>query len=201
MSRPDPQQLALECQSAIGEGNWPRAEAGFRALAELMPDTASIHYNLGLTLSRQDRHDDALAAFDTALDLDPNHANALFERAASLIELNRLEEADQGFSSYLNHVGGDPDAILNRSRIALRQDRPRDALDLLETMPDANATEAGLARAEALRDLRRVADANAILGRLYRETPALRPAILKIMSHGAAGSVPLRTSANAQPDR
>lgn len=53
MSRPDPQQLALDCQSAIDEGNWSRAEAGFKALAKVMPDSASIHDRLGLTSSRK----------------------------------------------------------------------------------------------------------------------------------------------------
>lgn len=201
MSRPDPQQLAIDCQSAIAEEDWPRAETGLRALAELVPDNASLHYNLGLTLSRQDRHADALTSFETTLSLESGHANAMFERAASLMALGRLEAADTGFSSYLDRVAADPDAILNRARIALRQGRPRDALERLDALPDADAPETALARAEALRDLRRTDEANTILGGLYRDAPALRPAILKTMSHGPAGRVPLRLSAIGQPDR
>lgn len=201
MSRPDPQQLAIDCQSAIAEGDWPRAETGLRALAELVPDNASLHYNLGLTLSRQDRHADALTCFETTLSLEPDHANAMFERAASLMALGRLDAADTGFSSYLDRVAADPDAILNRARIAIRQGRPEDALERLDALPGTDAPEIALARAEALRDLKRVSEASALLGDLYRDAPALRPAILKVMSHGPAGRVPLRLSTLAQPER
>ena len=57
------------------------AESTYRRLIELLPEEPLGHANLGVALLREDRHEDALAAIDRALDLDGDRADLLLIRA------------------------------------------------------------------------------------------------------------------------
>lgn len=52
---------------------------------------------LGLSLALVDRPDDALSAFDRALQLNPRYVEALLNRAIVLNQLGRMQEAERGF--------------------------------------------------------------------------------------------------------
>lgn len=180
--------------AAAARGDWPAAEAALRELLPDTPDNPSLHYNLGLVLRRQGRFDEALAAIRTALDLQPGHQGALFEQAACLMDLGRLKEAEAGFTAYLEAFPDDPDGRSNRARIRLRLGEPQKALDDCERALSGNA-ELSLHRAEALRDLGRLREAQAILLPLYQNHEKLRPAILRIITQGPKGAVPLDSGA------
>ena len=59
-----------------GLGRLPEAEQGFRKAAELNSNYPDAHYNLGVTLQEQGKHDAAIAAYNRALVITPDHANA-----------------------------------------------------------------------------------------------------------------------------
>ena len=54
------------------EKRYEEAHALYRMLAELTPDSAQTHSNLGATLYYLGRSEDALRSFERALSLDPD---------------------------------------------------------------------------------------------------------------------------------
>ncbi len=55
------------------KGHWDVAEEHFRKAIQANEKLAEAHYNLGLTLDKQGKHDQASAAFKVALDLAPGN--------------------------------------------------------------------------------------------------------------------------------
>lgn len=53
------------------QGHWDVAADWFQKAVKADPNLAEAHYNLGLTLDKMGRHDDATAAFKKAAELAP----------------------------------------------------------------------------------------------------------------------------------
>ena len=181
---------ALVFAAAVQAGDWAAADRALDALLYTDPDNPVLLYNRGLVCRRMGRLEEAVAAHDAALARAPDHTNAAFERAACLLDLGRLGDAEIGFGDYLKQVPDDPDARLNRARIALRLWRPDDALQDLSGLDDSGPA-VRLARAEALRDLRRLNEAEASLAPLPGDEPGFRAAALKLRTQGAVGRLRL----------
>lgn len=69
----------------------------FQKTAELMPDDAEAHYNLGIVLKSAGRLDDALTSYRRALKIKPDYAEAHSNLGNVLKDLGRLGDA---LSSY-----------------------------------------------------------------------------------------------------
>lgn len=54
-------------------GHWDVAEGHFRKALEADPKLAEAQFNLGLSLSKQDKHDEATTAFKKAAELAPDN--------------------------------------------------------------------------------------------------------------------------------
>lgn len=78
-------------------GRFAQAERQFQASLALVPGRASTLTNLGASLLKLGRADEALAALDESLAQEPDNAEALGHRATALAELGRLGEALAGF--------------------------------------------------------------------------------------------------------
>jgi len=74
-------------------GRFHDAALSYFAVVHSEPDNADAHYNLALCLQRSDRWDASCQAFERALSLDPGRDAARLGLGASLLYLNRLEEA------------------------------------------------------------------------------------------------------------
>lgn len=174
---------------AVRAGDWSVALRSVDALLLRDPASAALHYNRGLVLRRLGRLDEAIAAHDAALARSPDHANARFERAACLLDLGQLVAAEAGFADYLAEVPGDADARLNRARIRLRLGDPEGALADTEVLGEDPTVR--LARAEAMRDLGRLDQAEALLAARPGDGPDLRAAALRLLTQGAKGRIRL----------
>ena len=73
------------------------AALSYFAVVHSEPDNADAHYNLALCLQRSDRWDASCQAFERALSLDPCRDAARLGLGASLLYLNRLDEALASF--------------------------------------------------------------------------------------------------------
>ncbi len=76
-------------------GNLKEALKCYRAATELASDRAVPHVALGGTLLRLGQGKEALAAYDRALQLEPNDVDALTGRAAALLATGKRDEAKQ----------------------------------------------------------------------------------------------------------
>lgn len=74
-------------------GRFHDAALSFFAVVHSEPDNADAHYNLALCLQRSDRWDASCQAFEQALSLDPSRDAARLGLGASLLYLNRLDDA------------------------------------------------------------------------------------------------------------
>ncbi len=74
-------------------GRYHDAALSYFAVVHSDPDDADAHYNLALCLQRSDRWDASCQAFERALTLDPARDAARLGLGASLLYLNRLDEA------------------------------------------------------------------------------------------------------------
>lgn len=83
------------CHLALGD--FHRAEEALRRETRAYPDSANAHNALGVALVNQSRHDEALAAFLAAVELDPRHAEAHNNAANALSALDRGAEAIRHF--------------------------------------------------------------------------------------------------------
>lgn len=77
----------------VALGRFQDAALSYFAVVHSEPDNADAHYNLGLCLQRSDHWDASCQAFERALSLDPARDLARLGLGASLLYLNRLEEA------------------------------------------------------------------------------------------------------------
>lgn len=76
-------------------GKWPEAVESFKkALAE-QPDNSWIQANLGVALSRAERHTEALLAFEKALKMGYDNAEFRYLRGLTFAKVNLLTEAAQ----------------------------------------------------------------------------------------------------------
>ena len=187
-----PAQAAHAVQGALARGDWEKAVTALQVLALADPRNASIRYNLGLALRRLGKDEEALAALSSACNLAPSHLNARFEHAACLMDLGHLDDAGKAFSDYCRAADQDADGWLNLGRIRLRLGDAQGAVEALERClalrPDDR--EARLARGEAvqLEDRER---GHADLRRLYADHPQDRARLLKAMTQGPRGRLPL----------
>lgn len=70
--------------------------------------------NKGTSMITLGRYDDALAFFDSALELEPNYIDAYYRKALALIGLGAYEEAARNFEKYLNINPRDADVLKNK---------------------------------------------------------------------------------------
>jgi tetratricopeptide (TPR) repeat protein len=87
-------------------GRYPDAALSYFAVVHSEPDNADAHYNLGLCLQRSDRWDASCRAFERALSLDPGHGATRLGLGASLLYLNRLDEALAAFQQCSDALKG-----------------------------------------------------------------------------------------------
>ncbi|SDG16431.1 tetratricopeptide repeat protein [Thalassobaculum litoreum] len=199
----DPQTLTTlqaRAQAALGRADWPAADAALTGLLGAAPGSASLLYNRGLVRKRLGNPTDALADLEAALAIEPQHANARFERASTLLDIGELEAAAEGFAAYLALVPDDDDALLNLGRLQLRLGRPHAASDTLARI-EGDAPTVVLARAEALRDRGDVHGCRRLLAELDGHGAEIDAARLKVATQGAAGRISLDPAQLFAPPR
>jgi putative PEP-CTERM system TPR-repeat lipoprotein len=143
-------QVVGEAQLRIGDTE--KALDTFRRLVEAKPDHAASHFHLARAFEAAKTFDKADIELQKTLLLDPGNVPAKFARARILVRRGGLELA-KGLLMDLKSAYPDEPAILAlEARIALVQDRPKEAVGLLrralEKRDDANLVIL-LARAQA----------------------------------------------------
>lgn len=103
------------------------------ALAALeSPADAAAWVEKGRLLARLERNSSALAAFDRALQLDPDLESAWMRKALLLDELERVEQALAAYEGLLDRHPGHAAGWSNRAGLLMREGRFDDALHSLD---------------------------------------------------------------------
>jgi len=137
---PDQPDLLLTYGDILLEGDEPkRAEAIFRLLAAVIPDSAEASMRLGLARSVQRDYAGALSALDDACRLDPKSAAAWSERGLVLRELDRPAESLSSLTKGLELDPRNEDTLYNMGVTLLRMNRLDEAEKRLQECLKLNA--------------------------------------------------------------
>jgi tetratricopeptide (TPR) repeat protein len=130
--------------------------------------------SLGRLLHHQGRHDDALKAFDKAVQLDPAAQQSWRDLAALLIELRRRDEALLALGQLQELAPDDWDAAMKRASVLLQLARTEEAVSCLDQCDRLRPDHAPTlqVRALALHSLDRLEPALADLMKAHALDPA-----------------------------
>lgn len=127
MNAPDP--LLRHAIGLLRANRLTEAEHALADACRASDASGEYWFLFGAVLHMQGRAAEALAAFDRALALQPQHANALNARATLLASLGRNEEALADLQQTLSLRPRDVDAHVNIALVLERSGKIRSALD------------------------------------------------------------------------
>jgi tetratricopeptide (TPR) repeat protein len=121
---PDSTPVAYQdAERAFERRSYGEAEQLFSSYRRQHPDNAWGHYMYGLSAWKAGQPTEALAGFDEALQLDPDHRKSLFNSARVLLETGRPEQAleriERGLG--LEPLSAEGHRLLGRARVELGQ--------------------------------------------------------------------------------
>ena len=85
-------------KKAVEARNWKAASDSFARAAAKDPRNADAFNMLGYSLRWQNRYDEAFAAYDKALALDPNHKGALSYSGIGYLKAGRRSDAEARYA-------------------------------------------------------------------------------------------------------
>ena len=136
--------------AAEGAGRPEVAERLLREMIRSRPEAADLYYNLGNNLSRQGRNEEALAAWATALEKNPDHVSALINSSITLAQSGSLAEAERRCRRALEVQPNHPGALSSLGSIAALDGRRPEALGwfrrALEQEPERAGTHDSIAQ-------------------------------------------------------
>jgi tetratricopeptide (TPR) repeat protein len=100
-AKPSPAALFAEGKQAMQRGEWMKAEADFRRVLVLDPNSGAAHTNLGVVFMRQKRWDEALVELNQAKKLTPHEPGVLLNIGLVYYRKNDFSSAIEPFSSVL----------------------------------------------------------------------------------------------------
>lgn len=124
-----PKRVELARRIGAG-GDYARAGRLLERAVELEPSAEASHF-LGLVREQQGRHDEALAAYEAALELEPGRADTRRQRAGVRLALGDAASAARELEAM---IAADPTddaarALLARARLALRAEARVEAVE------------------------------------------------------------------------
>jgi Flp pilus assembly protein TadD len=168
-----------EARTAQGNGNWAQAERLYRQVLESNPNSAETWNALGVVLNREERFQDAAAAFQKAVQFAPQVEGLKLNLGIALFRANQFSEA----AKQLEKVQSQPQA---RQLLALALVETGDynrAIGLLrELTRDSDDVSLHLALATAYTRVHRNADSEAAIAHMLSvvpDTAALHVALAK----------------------
>ncbi len=189
------EEILEKVEAAIAREDWAEAEKYILLMLEDDETNPSLWYNLGLVRRRAGNNALALENFTKTLDLSPHHKGAMFERAAACLDMEDFTAALNDFAEFTAAYPDDSDGLLNLARIALQMEVPDLALQAFGKRAELeNDAENIVGAAEAMQ-MQGDNEGINMLRRLFANNPSVRPELLKIMSQGSFGRVPLNSKA------
>ncbi|MCJ7482444.1 MAG: tetratricopeptide repeat protein [Thermodesulfovibrionales bacterium] len=112
----------------------------FKAI-ELRSDDSLLLRNLGVSLSKLSREEEAIIWFDKALEINPKDSDAMYNRGVSLSKLGREEEAIIWFDKALKINPKDSDAMRSRGAVLSKLGRKEEAIIWFDKALEINSKD------------------------------------------------------------
>lgn len=93
------ERLLARGRDAYAHADYANAVADLREVVRRQPRFADVHHLLGVCLALIGRPAEALESFDSAVGINPRYVEALLNRAITLYEMGRYDEARASFES------------------------------------------------------------------------------------------------------
>ena len=97
--QPPTERLIARGRDAYAHADYATAVADLREVVRRQPRFADVHHLLGVCLALIGRPVEALESFDNALEINPRYVEALINRAITLYEMGRYEDAKLSFEA------------------------------------------------------------------------------------------------------
>lgn len=163
----DVQACSALADSLRSAGRFAEAEAAFRKALTLEPDRAVTRHNLGSLLSHIGRAEESLEELNRARDLDLQDHALIMNRARVLLQLSRLEEAEDAYAAAVRSDPCDAQAQRELAQLRFMRGDPSFARDALAATTAHRADpRPGLAAADVLRCSGNVQEAETLLRNL-----------------------------------
>jgi protein O-GlcNAc transferase len=150
----------------------------FQKAADLMPNEADAHYNLGVVLKSLGRLDQAASSYRRAVQLKPEYAEAHSNLGNTLKDLGQLDDAITSYRSALELNPGSPDAHYNLANalkdLGQLDDAVRYYRRAVALKPDFTMAHYNLGN--ALKDLGQLDDAVSS----YRQATEIKPDFFEV---------------------
>ena len=111
---------------------WYRALDDFEYLERKIPDTAYVHFGLGLVKAKMRKYDEAIEAFDRALALDSANVEVLVNRGTVYYYKNELDQALTDLNLAIELNPKESNAYNAKSLLRAEQGNYQEALELVE---------------------------------------------------------------------
>lgn len=135
-NHPDAYNLA---SVAFGQmGMFEEAECSSREAIALKPHDAGFHLNLANRLNDQQRGDEAIEAYEKALELAPNHIAVLKSYMHCLADKGDLQGAQTLIVRLCKHIENEPETLVECAKIYVQAGDRRRALDLYQRAAKAD---------------------------------------------------------------
>jgi len=143
-SRKDVEALGLLGQIAQRRNLFEEAEGLFRQCVTLKPKVAVGHLFLGMALTRQGRHREAIARFDRALKLEPGMPRAIGAKADTYVVQGQYERARAVLGLALNAGVDEPGLAAVLAEVELNTGNPEAAITIGAPLVESEAMTSGV---------------------------------------------------------
>jgi tetratricopeptide (TPR) repeat protein len=135
--------------------------------------TAKAWNNMGLDLCAQDKYDEAIEAFDKAIEIDPEYAEAWYNKGNALYAQSKYNEAMQAFDKAIEIDPHDVYSWHNKGMILYEHGKYDEALEAFDKAIEINPQLLFTweAKGNALKSLGRAAEANAAFAKANESYP------------------------------
>jgi tetratricopeptide (TPR) repeat protein len=132
----DPEARRHYAEALWQRGSQTKALEQFEEAARLSPDDAALRVRLAEAYLESGRLDEARAAANAAIDLDPKLAGAWAVRGRISAAAGDLRRALDDFHRTLSYAPDDRDVLLETAELHRRMGRPQRALATLQSLAD-----------------------------------------------------------------
>lgn len=95
------ESILQQAETALQAGQYSEAEILLHKAVDKQPDSAEAYYNLGLTLHLQAKNQEAIAAYENAIRINPQYDSPYINLGLAFIEQNQLDKAKTIFHQVL----------------------------------------------------------------------------------------------------